>query len=93
LEKEFDDTICVPLVSWNKICKIKKVGGLGLRKIEIVNSVFLKKLTWKLFHEQNLLVKQMNAQYLISGIFLMLIPKNLIHGHGNAYFKNAMNCK
>ena len=41
------------MVSWNKICRPKKARGLGLRKIEAVNSAFLSKLIWKLFHEES----------------------------------------
>jgi len=36
----------VPMVSWDKIFRPKKVGGLGLLKIEAINdSFFLSKLT------------------------------------------------
>lgn len=38
------------MVVWDKICRPKKVGGLGLRKIELLNSAFLSKLTWELFY-------------------------------------------
>ena len=45
------------MVSWDKICQPKKAGGLGLRKMEAVNSAFLSKLTWKVFHDHGLWVK------------------------------------
>ena len=34
-----------PMVFWGKICRPKKSGGLGLRKMEVINSAFLSKLT------------------------------------------------
>ena len=45
------DSSGLPMVAWDKICRPKKSGGLGLRKMEAVNSAFISKLTWKLFHE------------------------------------------
>ena len=51
------------MVSWDKICRVKKVGGLDLRKIEPINSAFLSKLMWKLFYNQSLWVEQMQAKY------------------------------
>ena len=30
----------LPMISWDKIYRPKKSGGLGLRKIEAVNSIF-----------------------------------------------------
>ena len=57
------------MVSWDKMCWLKKVGGLGLRKMEAVNSAFLSKLTWKLFHKLNLWATQMHAKYSINEHF------------------------
>jgi len=48
------------LVAWDKVCKPKKFGGLGLRKTGVVNTAFLAKLSWKfLTQPDNLWVKQM----------------------------------
>jgi len=43
--KKSDVNNGLPMVSWDKICRPKKAGGLGLRKMEAVNSAFLSKLT------------------------------------------------
>jgi len=52
------------LVAWDKVCKPKKFGGLGLRKTGVVNTAFLAKLSWKfLTQPDNLWVKQMRAKY------------------------------
>ena len=62
------------MVSWNKICKPKNLGGLGLRKIEVVNSSFLSKLTWKLFNHKCLWTEQMWAKYPVNETFFMAKP-------------------
>ena len=57
------------MVSWDKICRPKKSGGLGLRKMKAINSAFLSKLTWKLLHDHSLWVEQMCAKYPINENF------------------------
>lgn len=39
----------VHLVSWDKCCKRKKLGGLGLRMTHEVNKAFMLKASWCLF--------------------------------------------
>jgi len=63
------------MVSWNKIYQPRKVVGLELRKMEAVNSAFLIKLTWKLFHNQSLWVEQMRTKYQINENFFTVEPK------------------
>ena len=63
------------MVSWDKVCRPKKAGGLGLRKMEVVNSAFLKKLTYKLFYGESLWVEQMQGKYPIDENFFSLEPK------------------
>ena len=43
--KKSNNSSGLPMVSWDKICRPKKVGGLKRRKMEAVNSAFLSKLT------------------------------------------------
>jgi len=43
--------------------------------MEAANSAFLSKLTWKLFHEQNLWVEQMKAKYQINENFFSIHSK------------------
>ena len=63
------------MVSWDKICRLKKSGGMGLRKMEAINSAFLSNLTWKLFHNHSLWVEQMSTKYLIDKKFFVAKPK------------------
>lgn len=42
-----------PLVAWEKICKPKRLGGLGLRKMECVNKAYLAKWCWNLFMDSS----------------------------------------
>jgi len=89
--QNYDDCKGLPLISWDKICRPKKAGVLGLRKMEPVNSAFLSKLIWKLFHGQSLWVEQMKAKYSINEDFSNISPRTLIPGFGSAFFKTAPN--
>ena len=42
--KKFDNIKSQPMVPWDKTCHPKKLGGLGLRKMEAINNAFLCKL-------------------------------------------------
>ena len=54
----------LPLIAWNKICRPKKLGGLGLRQTAAVNKAFLAKLAWKLLTQpDNFWVQLMSAKY------------------------------
>lgn len=54
----------LPMVNWDKICRPKVCGGLGLRKAEAVNKTFMCKLAWKILKEpRNWWVQQMRAKY------------------------------
>jgi len=63
------------MISWDKVCRPKKAGGLGLRKMEAMNSAFISKLTCKLFNNQGLWVEQMQAKYQLDEHFFTLISK------------------
>jgi len=67
----------LPTISWYKICRPNKAGGLGLRKMEAVNSASVSKLTWKLFYNQGLWVEQMQAKYQLDEVFFVIKPKKM----------------
>jgi len=66
----------LPLVAWDKICRPKLLGGLGLRKSAAVNTAFLAKLVWKILTQpENFWVQQMRAKYGTPELFFAARPK------------------
>ena len=54
-----------PLIGWDKICKPKSLGGLGIRKSEHMNKALQMKLLWKIIAEpNNIWVRIVNEKYL-----------------------------
>ncbi|XP_077215844.1 uncharacterized protein LOC143850484 [Tasmannia lanceolata] len=52
-------------VSWNDICLLKCEGGLGLRKIEQINTALQIKLLWNILQDSKSLWRQwLNSKYL-----------------------------
>ena len=55
----------LPLIAWDRVCKPKESGGLGLRKTAAVNKAFQCKLAWKIVTNQNgIWVSIMRDKYL-----------------------------
>jgi len=55
----------LPLVAWDKVCRPKEYGGLGLRKTAEVNQAFQSKLAWNLLTNQDSMwVRIMRKKYL-----------------------------
>jgi len=66
----------LPLIAWDKICRPKTLGGLGLRKTAAVNTAFLAKLGWKVLTQpDNVWVQQMRAKYGAPDHFFEARPK------------------
>ena len=52
-------------MAWDKVCRPKHNGGLGLRKTAVVNQAFQCKLAWKILTNQNSVwVHIMRTKYL-----------------------------
>lgn len=49
--KEANDKI--PLVVWDKVCKAKQVGGVGLRNWKLLNEAMGAKVIWKIYSQPN----------------------------------------
>lgn len=41
------------MVNWDTLCKPKRIGGLGLKKIALQNEALLMKLGWRLFKDNH----------------------------------------
>ncbi|XP_019054585.1 PREDICTED: probable inactive ATP-dependent zinc metalloprotease FTSHI 5, chloroplastic [Nelumbo nucifera] len=64
LWKGWKESKKVHLVNWGKVCKQKKKGGLGRRKIREMNLAFLGKWFWRFGHQRNCLWKRViEAKY------------------------------
>ncbi|OMP00911.1 reverse transcriptase [Corchorus capsularis] len=54
----------VHLVSWEDVCRPKRMGGLGLRRMELHNIALLQKTAWRFITEEDSLwVKFIKAKY------------------------------
>lgn len=53
------------MVSWDKMCRPKKLGGLEFRKTEATNKAFLSRLAWRVMsEEENLWIEVVRSKYL-----------------------------
>jgi len=57
------------LVSWDKICKPKAAGGLGIRVSRDMNKALLAKVGWRLLHDtESLWAKVLRSKYSVGDI-------------------------
>lgn len=65
-------------VAWKNICKPKQCGGLGIRRINAMNSVMLGKIGWTLANEpEKLWVKALKAKYFPFSSFMKCRKKKI----------------
>ncbi|WOH11480.1 hypothetical protein DCAR_0830967 [Daucus carota subsp. sativus] len=58
-------------MSWDRLCEVKEVGGLGFRKLKEFNVAMLAKQAWRLINNSNPLVAAiMKARYYANTDFL-----------------------
>lgn len=56
-------------ISWDKVCKPKEKGGLGLRSLEEMNKVCCLKLIWRILSAKSLWVRWINRYLVCKGSF------------------------
>lgn len=65
------------MVSWDKMCRPKNLGGLRFRKAEATNKAFLAKMAWGIISEENnLWIKVVKSKYLAKDGFMTRKTKN-----------------
>ena len=78
------------MITWDKICKPKAKGGLGLRKLEAVNEAFQCKLEWRILtNEPSLWVRAMQDKRLCKTSLLDYTSK----GAESIVWRNVLRCK
>ncbi|XP_050207594.1 uncharacterized mitochondrial protein AtMg00310-like [Mercurialis annua] len=71
-----DDKRKFPWVSWNTICKSKKVGSLGFRNLRAFNLAMLAKHAWRLIQNPvSLCARVFKAKYYPNDVFLRATPR------------------
>ena len=56
-------------MAWDKICRPKNMGGLGILDLEIMNIALLSKWLWKLFNEKGLWQRILWEKYIEKNTF------------------------
>ena len=77
-------------MAWDKICRPKQNGGIGLRKTAAVNQAFQSKLGWKIVTNQNSIwVRIMRNKYLRHQEFFSVQSKQ----GDSMVWKNILKCR
>lgn len=62
------------LVSWDMVCTPKSKGGLGFKKLEIMNHALIMKNTWSLIIEPTKLSNQVLLMRFLQVCLLGMVP-------------------
>ena len=88
--KRFNTDSGLPLVGWDKICRPKQEGGIGLHKISAINLAYQAKLAWKILTNHNSLwVRLMRSKYLRQQNFFLTQRKQ----GDSLVWKSILNCR
>ena len=80
-----DDLRKMSLISWHNICLPKLVGGLGFKRLEIMNKALLLKIAWNLITEPDkLCVQVLSTKY---GVSYSNIPYSILTRYGSHLWK------
>ena len=78
------------LVSWDKICRPRKEGGLGLKKFGLMNQAMLAKQFWRIGQNpQSLISKTFKAKYFPNSSIYDCVPKP----HHSWFWRSIINQK
>ncbi|KAL9437498.1 hypothetical protein AB3S75_023377 [Citrus x aurantiifolia] len=77
------------LLNWNMVCTPKSKGGLGFKKLEIMNQALIMKDNWSLITEPNKLSNQVLATKY--GVQLDEVPTHLPTRYGSPLWKAMGN--
>lgn len=77
------------LVAWEKVCRPKDLGGLGILDFDIMNIALLSKWLWKLFNEKGLWQRLLWDKYIGKSTFGQVNKKQ-----GDSHFwQGLLKCK
>ncbi|GLT67966.1 hypothetical protein SLA2020_402360 [Shorea laevis] len=80
------------LKSWSSICLPRSYGGLGLRRMKVMNQALIAKLGWKfLTNQDSLWVQQFRIKYIRYGISSQLLILQLPLRFGRVYFNVSLS--
>lgn len=66
-----EDKAKIHLVKWDSVCKLKSMGGLGLKQTHLMNQALLAKMGWKLLQkDQGLLSRVLHEKCIKSNNIL-----------------------
>ena len=65
-----DEMRKMSLLSWHTICQPKLAGGLGFKRLEVMNEALLLKVAWNLITEPGKLCAQVLASYKMQSVSL-----------------------
>ena len=78
------------LVSWDKICRPREEGGLGLKKFGLMNQAMLAKQFWRIGQNpQSLISKTFKAKYFPNSSIYDCVPKP----HHSWFWRSIINQK
>lgn len=71
------------LIGWDLVCRSKTLGGLGLRKIRIINKTLLAKQIWRSFSSSGEWKEILRSKYMTNCMSLKALLDSPILPHGS----------
>jgi hypothetical protein len=81
-----DKTNKIHWISWPKLTRSKKLGGLGFKDLHVFNTAMLARQVWRIVtHPDTLCAQVLKAKYFPDGTILDAKPKKAFLTHGGVY--------